>query len=226
MSRFLIALISSAFCVSAFAATVEEASTQIAEAWNQHDSMKATLKVQGGPPTGSNRVVLNAEGTAQALKVEGTDRYKQNLRITFAGGNTASMQVETVFDGEKLHISNESLGRKQSREGEPGLWSGAVPPGGQPLLDALTAAGDLEVLPDETVNETEAFVLAGRAKDKEASIARFRAHVAKDTGALLKLDLYESDTVLTATIQQSEFEWGVEFDAAAFSAPGATPAAE
>lgn len=202
------------------AATVEEASSEIRAAWEKHSSMKATLRIEAAPPIGDARIVMGGDGTVQALRVDGVEKYKSQARLSIQGPMTASMQIESVYDGTTLHVSNDTLGRRGSRTAEPGVYRGAVPPGGGLLMDALAAETNLEIMPEEEVDGIPAYVFEGRAKrgeDKPGPVARLRAYIAKETGALLKLELYETDAVLTVLITQRDFEWDIELDAALFA---------
>jgi outer membrane lipoprotein-sorting protein len=223
--------------VPAFADDIDAATAQITEAWEKHGSMSAALTVEAGPPTGVVRIGMRGEGTVQALRGDDGEKYKSIVRINFSEPMNATMQVEALFDGESIQLTNDSLGRRESRKAEPGVYQGAVPPGGALLVDALKKDADLRLGTDSQLDGVDAFVIEGRAKKSDAApaaVARLRAYVAKETGALLKLELYESDAVLTAVITQKDFEWDVALDPAAFTPgdnslsllPAATPAQE
>ena len=219
MSRLLFALAVcalGAMSAPAVAEDFDEAAAQIRSAWEQRQSVSATLRIEAAPPIGSTRVVMGGDGTVQALRVDGVEKYKTQAKYSFGQPMTASMQVECVFDGKSLQVTNDALGRRGSRTVEPDLYRGAVPPGGGLLLDARAADMTLERLTDSDLGGTAVFVIEGKAKDKSSPVSRLQAWIAKDTGALLKLELYESDAVLTVRLLLSEVEWDLELDPALF----------
>jgi hypothetical protein len=231
MFRSLTLSVVAALLVSApvFADALDEASDQIRTAWDSHKSMRAVMRVEAGTPTGSSRIITFGEGPMLMLRAEGVERYKSALRMEFANPMNATMQVETVFDGKTIQVTNDSLGRRTTREATQGVLKGSVPPGGAALLDALAKDAKLSRAEDGVSDGVEAFVLDGQPEKTEgasAAVARLRAYIAKETGALLKLELYETDSVLTAKIMQRDFEWDVELEPTALEpgSPATTPA--
>lgn len=215
----------SLFSLSAVADTLDEASEQIRTAWESHKSMRAKLRVEAGAPTGSNRVVTFGDGSVLMLRTDAGEIYKSAARMEFAPPMNATMQVETVFDGKSLQLSNDSMGRRSTREATAGVLKGSVPPGGALLLDALSHDAELRRVEDGRFADTEAFVLEGTGKSEGAvpAVSLLRVYIAKETGALLKLELYETDSVMTAQIIQRDFEWDVELDPATLALTSSIP---
>jgi len=215
-SLLLSSLVSVAFTPAAFAVSVDEASAQVKTAWEAHKSMRAVLRVEAAPPTGSGRLLSFGDGTMVMQRGSDGERFKGAAKIGFAQPMTATMQLESVYDGKALKVRTDSLGRKSTREAEAGVLQGVVPPGGALLLEALAHDAVLERVEEGRLESVDAYIFEGRAKTGEGSspqVARLRAFVAKETGALLKLELYETDAVMTAHILLRDFEWDVELKA-------------
>lgn len=220
MARWIAALAAAVFvCGTAGAATLEEADAAIRGAWNKEDLFSAVLRVEAMPPTGSRRLVVRGEGNVYFQRAEGVERYRNVLRLQFPEPMKAGMAHEAVFNGETLYVFNESLGRERGMKPENALTRGIVPPGGGQLLDALTAAAELSALPEEEIEGRKAFVLQGTARTTEGEAPMFErllAYVDQETGALLRLDIFERAQVKTATISLAEFDFSPSIDPASF----------
>jgi hypothetical protein len=218
--KWMVAAAVIAGALGAGAQGMEEARAQVKAAWETHKSLRCKVLIDAGPLVGETRVGMYGEGTAQALRAEDGERYKSTVKMSFPPpASDTRMQVETVFDGKNLHISNEALGRRLTRDAKPGLFRGAIPPGGPLLLEALEAELDIERLPDVMLNNVSHFAFEGRARKGDGAVGpvvKARVLIAKSTGALVKLELFESNEVMTVRVEQSDFAWDVELDPAIF----------
>ncbi len=215
-SLLLSSLVSVVLAPAAFALSVDEVSAQVKAAWESHKSMRAVLRVEAAVPTGSGRVVSFGDGTIVMQRGAEGERYKGAAKIGFVPPMSATMQLESVYDGKSLKMRNDALGRKSTRDVGSGVLQGVVPPGGALLLEALSHDAVLDRVEEGRLESVDAYIFEGRANSGEGGspqVSRLRAFIAKETGALLKLELYETDTVMTAHILLRDFEWDVELEA-------------
>ncbi|MBI1320309.1 MAG: hypothetical protein GC168_15385 [Candidatus Hydrogenedens sp.] len=107
---------------------------------------------------------------------------------------------------------------------EHAIASGAVPPGGGQLLDALHDAGQITAVAESAVGESKVYVLEGNVPESDGEtpmFSRFVATIDQETGALHKLELFERPQVKTATITLKDFDFSPSIDPASFDVSAA-----
>lgn len=218
MSRFCTILTITMLCCGIAAAnpSLEEVEGKIAHAWDQVKSLSGLVSVEATLPIGETRIAVSGDGALDYLKSGDKAMYRQDLTAKTAEPLSLDAKVSTLFDGSDFYLSTKLMGIEESAKTSPDLARGAVPPGGGMLLDALKTQLDLKLLPDATLDESPVFVLEGTPKAGDLPFTKAVISIDKGTGVLRKLELYESASVVAATVKVTGIKLNPPLSAANF----------
>lgn len=230
----LAALLAAATLCSPFAqaeTSLADIEKNVSEAWAKLKSFSGTLKLDGmislAPPGTANapKLPITGGGLIEYLKAGDKAMYHQVIDgkvLTIAGG------IESVFDGEKLHLKTNISGKQKVETTEPSIEKGLVPPGGSTLLSEVQKHLVLTPKPDAEVNGRAAYVLEGKMKEGEKfdlPVASANIFIDKETGALSQLEFIGSDATNKVTLSVNDIKVNPEISADHFAPPVATVAA-
>lgn len=203
-------LLSAAFaaCLPAAAAlavtpeTVEEAAL---EAFAKVDSFTCTVALEAELPFQTVMIPVTGAGEMHYLRDETGERFRQRIALELPETLAMTASVDILFDGAKLYLTNEMLGRKDVVESELNLKNGAVPPGGPLLFGLLNAHFGLEAEEDA---EDEVWLLRGERKeddDAELPFQSIELRIAQETGLVEQFVMIRASGDPGATVRYEDY---------------------
>jgi hypothetical protein len=205
--------------------SLEQAEQTIQRAWENQKALTAKATLTAKIPIGTNRLSLSGEGTLAVLRSGGTEKFRQKMKVVSdANPSPLEASLDVVFDGTTLHLISTAKGATQATTAQPDLRRGVAPPGGKMLLDVLHENLDIRVKAESELDGHAVFVLEGTPKVSVTDLpfGRLIAHVDKETGLLLKMDLYEVGGIEpTATLRYTDVNTKAEVNAEDFALPPA-----
>ncbi len=232
MRRLGVGILIAAVCLTGLPAvaadSLDDIQKKVEEAWAKHTSMTGTIAVTATVPLGQAKLPVTAVGPVEYLKKDGQVMYREQLTATVQAMSMEA-KVDVVFDGTDLCLTTEFMGKKNQTTSKPALSKGAVPPGGGSLIGTLKQELELTPLEDGEVDGKPVYVIQGTPKaGLDVPFEKVHISLEKETGALLKGDVFESGTVSMATISLSNIKWDEDLNPALFvcTPPAPDPPAE
>lgn len=227
-----------AFCASPVFAqpSVEEMEKTLIAQWDKLESLSGVYELTASfklNPEQSTPMKLVGGGTVDYAKLGGMPRYKGFL---WAGLSASSrlLQAQAVFDGQSGYYEALAPLFKLNASGKAGI-ADIVPPGGQPLFDAMHKhLANITVLPEEQVNGVDCYAIKASPKDAQSPVAAVTAFFAKATGVPRKVSLFDAAGTEMAVIVMKDIKVNGEIAGETFkfvslappAAPEPVPAAE
>lgn len=171
--------------------TLDQVMNRIVELWNQHKTVSASFLMTGRQNRGGTQMSVRVEGAFEYAKDERGSLYRRELRTVLRQGVDAS---DIVLESTELLVDDtESLHRLTTSSLRPGPMATksqskpvVAARGGADLFEQLRRQSDLSLLPNETIDGTECYVIETIRRGAPAMIVRAHYYFRKSDGIRLQ----------------------------------------
>jgi len=206
--------------------SLRDAERRIQDGWNTVSTLTAVVRLESFLPHNSEEAVSTGTGQIEYLKVSPEPKYRQQMTITAPPPVDVEAYFEFLFDGEQLYLINEIMGNRTIAMAEKAdLQSGALPPGGKPLLDMLRTEFELRALPGAEVDGRTVIVLEGRRRtpDPADPVHTARFYIDRENGIQRRAEFFDAAGALNTRIRFEDLRLNMPIPADRFVYTGPTP---
>lgn len=216
----LVLVIAAVFSAAGFAAADDLASAEkkLVEAWDKHTSISAKMTVVTHMEMGATVVDGKGDGMIEVLKKDGEKfvRIELNNKVTQKMGEKSLDIVQsqlTVIDDRFTYVLSDVGGRKSLTKSEADKRMTGSP---KSSLDAFRKSHTLKLLPDETIDGAEVFVIEAVPGAKAGAGGRTVLYFQKDTGVMARRVQYGRDNKPVTTVAYSDITIDADINSGRF----------
>jgi outer membrane lipoprotein-sorting protein len=210
------------------AADLAEVEAQALAAWEGINAFTSGVELEATLPMNTLELEVSGKGKMLYQRLEGAEKYRQNLTLTLPDTVSMESKVDILYDGNTLYLTNEMLGNRETVTSEVNFKNGAIPPGGEQLFALLHANFNTEVLADGEVDGAAAWVLEGTLKDDAAiedmPFQKIVLHLDQASGMVRRTELVKGDGSTGATIRYTDVQLNPDVDPQLFDFTPPKPA--
>jgi len=219
----VVALAAAVLAVPAAAETIESAEQAISALWEKVDTFTGAMEMRGSAERGGVAFKQAGTGTVETMKKGDTMLFRTNLTMKMdMGGQTMEQKMLSVFDGEYVYTQMDMMGTPMVMRMKPDVNSAMTVGSGKAMFAELRKVYDLELLPDETVDDEPAYVFQMTMKENaeapHQTAKKMKMYFSKKTGLQRKMVVFDEadkpimtntfkDIVLNPTIAPERFKY-------------------
>ena len=176
----------------------------LVQAWNKARSVKASMSMQvDGPAATQQRGTyeMKADGDRRLVRVEMT------MMDPRAKGSSAAPRMTSVSDGAYTYVLHEQGGQTSAVRSalDPSMHMDPVQ-----FFAKMEAHGEMELLPDETVDGREVVVIRVTPKGGDLADGYVSYYLAKDCGLITQMVAIESAAGTTTRARLTDVQLDVD----------------
>lgn len=223
------------FCLAFFVCLTAQAEEtlrgverKIQKAWGSVGSVVADVQMESYIPAGPQALKMTGTGILEYMKAEPSPKYRQRVEMSIPEPVPMQAVFEFLFDGSNLYLINE-IGDQQTiaQADTASFGSGALPPGGSALIQALRAELALTPLPEQDIDGKSMYVLEGRRRATGGGdpVQRAIFYIDKENGIQRRAEFYTADNTLHTKIDYLNLKLNLQMDPQHFVYDGPKPPA-